>query len=509
MNAKFHSPRNSLNISLSPELRTELKLSLQQMLFVELLPLNKIELVQELQHRIQQNPLVEEVEGELSSELKADSEQISGQSQETEDFKLEETDVVQLTEKTDIDWDMVIDDYLQKDYSSPKSNQGSAGFELVFDLAAESASLEDYLLLQLHTTVYDQDEIEIGERIIDNIDADGYLSIHPADLATIINESLDKVQKVLQIIQQFDPPGIASMDIRESLITQLIKKGHGDASLPLKLLREVDLNVIINRDQKKIKKILGISDDQIEQAFKQIKKLNPRPAAGCWGEVTQSVKPDFIVKIENDQLKLYSLWNDIEIPQVKINLTRDIYKKILAELEKKLENHLIEPKDIKEFKANFAEAHFLKNISKFVQDRDYSLNKVVREIIFIQEDFLKNQGELHPLTYKDVAKRVELHPSTVGRVVQNKYIQTPRGFISLRKLFSTGLGKEGDQETSSATVRSKIKEIVESEPHHSPFSDEQIVSLLAKQGFHIARRTVAKYRKIEGILPSRWRKKYD
>ena len=155
------------------------------------------------------------------------------------------------------------------------------------------------------------------------------------------------------------------------------------------------------------------------------------------------------------------------------------------------------------------EAHFLKNISKFVQDRDYSLNKVVREIISIQEDYLKNQGELHPLTYKDVAARVDLHPSTVGRVVQNKYIQTPRGFISLRKLFSTGLGNDGEQETSSATVRSKIKEIVDSEPHNSPFSDEQIVSLLAKQGFHIARRTVAKYRKIEGILPSRWRKKYD
>jgi len=494
---------SQINTSLRTDitLRPELRLSLQQVLFIELLPLNQIELMMEINHRIETNPLVEKDEIE---NLQKEEELKNKNADETDNIlDIREADIEQLSSQIDIDWSEVIDDYLSRDlYKYKKGND----FDYPLKIATTQVCLSDILMLQLHTTIKNKDEIEIGERIIEYLNSDGYLEIHVADLATILKKTIYQIEKVLKIIQKFDPPGVAARNLEECILLQLRAKNYSDNSLPVKLIVNNGLIALKNKDRKKLRKILQTTDKKIDETVEIIKQLNPRPSCGNWGEIPRSVKPDFIIRESKGSLVLSSLWRNIEIPKVRINLSRKVYHNILKNLENKKNQKEINKKMINELKSNYQEAVFLENLSKHINDREYALEKVVKKIIEIQAAFLLEKEPLKPLTYKEVAEELDLNPSTVGRVVQNKFIETPVGTYSLRKFFSSAILTDNNGSVSSVEIREKIKEIIQSEDPLSPLTDEEISNILKEMGYNVARRTVAKYRTTEGIPTSGRRK---
>lgn len=488
-----------INTSLRTDitLRPELRLSLQQVLFIELLPLNQVELMLEINHRIEKNPLVEKVEIENLQKEEDLKQKVDDETDNIIDIR--EADIKQLSNQSDIDWSEVIDDYLARDLYKYKKDYD---YDYPLKIASSPVSLSDILLLQLHTTIKNKDEITTGERIIEYLNSDGYFDIHVADLATIINKTVSQIEKVLNIIQKFDPPGVAARNIEECILLQLKAKNYSDDSLPVRLIVNGGLNALKNKDRKKLRKILQTTDKKIDETVEIIKHLNPRPSCGNWGEIPRSVKPDFIIREAEGSLVLSSLWRNIEIPKVKINISRNIYRKILNGLENKKKQEKIDQKMINGFKSNYQEAVFLENLSKHIKDREYALEKVVKKIIEIQATFLLEKGPLKPLTYKDVAEDLSLNPSTVGRVVQNKFIETPIGTYPLRKFFSSSIITDNNNSVSSNEIREKIKEIIKYEDKLFPLTDEEISNILKGKGYNVARRTVAKYRTIEGIPTS-------
>ncbi len=492
-----------INTSLRTDvsLRPELRLSLQQVLFIELLPLNQVELMMEINHRVEINPLVEKVEDENLPKEEELKQKVDDETDNIIDIR--EVDIKQLSSQSDIDWSEVIDDYLSRDLYKYKKDQD---YDYPIKIASSPVSLSDILLLQLHTTIKNKDEIEIGERIIEYLDSYGYLDIHIADLATIIKKTVSQIEKVLNIIQKFDPPGIAARNLEECILLQLKAKSFLDNSLPVKLIVNGGLKALKNKDRKKLRKILQTTDKKIDETVEIIKQLNPRPSCGNWGKIPRSVKPDFIIRETEGSLVLSSLWRNIEIPKVKINISRNIYRKILNDLENKKRQEKINQKMINAFKSNYQEAVFLENLSKHIKDREYALEKVVKKIIEIQATFLLEKGPLKPLTYKDVAEELDLNTSTVGRVVQNKFIETPVGTYPLRKFFSSAITTDKSGSVSSVEIKEKIKEIIKCEDPLFPLTDEEISNILKEKGYNVARRTVAKYRTIEGIPTSGRRK---
>ena len=326
------------------------------------------------------------------------------------------------------------------------------------------------------------------ECIIGNLDAAGYLGTSSTEMATALGVSEQRVEETILKIQQLDPPGIAARDLKECLLLQLERKGKGN-SLASRIVKHY-LPELGRHHYEEIATALRISLEDVLQAHKIIATLEPHPG-GAYGPVeNQGVMSDVIVLADGDNLIVRP--NEEALPRLRLN---DHYKEFLStEAEnKELHNYLRE------------KIRHGKQFLTHVEQRQKTLLAVSREIVRRQHAFFQT-GELTPLTMAEVAETLDLHPTTIGRAISGKYMETPRGLFSWKYFFTTGLQKEDGTSISNDTVKQALQQLIAQESKQHPLCDQEIVDQLETEGISVARRTIANYREQLKILPKNLRR---
>jgi RNA polymerase sigma-54 factor len=464
---------------------------------IKLLPLTNLELIEIIDTELSQNPMLE-IEEE-TAERKSDGE--AGD----ESLGREETDQ-KLNEAKDKSQEDTVEDM----QSEGEEQEIEAYFQEYFDngfrslsfekkervplenIVSKSLSLWDHLDWQSNLTFFDKKDKEIAQFIIGNINEDGYLVASIKEIAETLDVSEDKVNQVREKIKRFDPVGVASLSVQEALTTQM-DYFELDDDITRKIVSEL-LHLLEKSNFSQLAKELGISLDEVKPHLDAIKALDPTPGRKYSQEKTSYVVPDIIVTKEGEELKINI--NDEGLPRLRVNA---FYKKLLSKASK--EN----PDAYRFMKEKMKKAFwFLRSLDQ----RDQTIYKVAKYIVDKQKDFFEKGLEyIKPLTLIELAQEIGVHESTVGRVVANKYIMTPRGVFSLKYFFHKSLSGDFGEEVSSLRVKDRVKKLIENEDHKDPLSDIEIGNILAKENFRIARRTVAKYRKQLKIPPSHIRKR--
>ncbi|MBW2365211.1 MAG: RNA polymerase factor sigma-54, partial [Deltaproteobacteria bacterium] len=370
----------------------------------------------------------------------------------------------------DIDWS----NYLEE-YNSPSK----INFE------------SEHLLWQLLMTSPTDAEQKIGSLIIGNLNNDGYLEIPTEELVRVSGESSETVEHLLQQMQTFDPVGVCSRDLKECLLTQL---KHLDLNSPIVIeIIENHLTHIENKNYKAISKALKISFDDTIAAVNIIKGLEPKPGRQFSEEETQYIYPDiFVYKYEND---FVITLNDDGMPKLRIN---SFYRKSIADNDKFPNN----TKDYIQDKMRSATW-----LIKSIHQRQKTIYRVMESILRFQRDFFEHGiSYLKPMVLRDVAQDIDMHESTISRVTTNKYAHTPQGIFELKYFFNSPIKRIHGAAVASASVQDKIRQIILSEDPKKPYSDDKLSVMLKESNIDIARRTVAKYREMLGVLSSNKRK---
>lgn len=450
---------------------------------IKLLQYNHLEMIGALEQELKENPILEI--GSYDEPLASKDEPFHNDLGSLEEMVSEpgkpEADFF------DIDWENYLEtygaDYLpkQRDFSelNPLEN-----------MTTYKTNLFRYLLEQLQFSRIEGIDRQIALEIIGNVTDQGYLDISVEDIAGNLSVSTDEVERVLAMVQEFEPRGVASRDLQECLT---IQARHMDAPNHnvLNILENVfDLLQIGKFEQ--IAKKLKISLEETHEAAKIISKFEPKPGRPFMGTETVYVEPDiFVFKTGKD----YSVViNDDGLPRLKIS----------GMFQKELYNGSSNPKAKEYIQEKMRSAIWL---IKSIHQRQRTIYKTTKSIIKFQRDFFdKGIDYLKPLVLKDVADDIEMHESTISRVTTNKYVHTPRGVFELKFFFNAGI-KHGNDSIASESVKNQILKIVKGEDPKKPVSDKEIADHLSKSEIVIARRTVAKYRDMLGIPPSSKRKK--
>ena len=354
---------------------------------------------------------------------------------------------------------------------------------------ARELPLEDYLMRQLRLEASDELQLKIGELIIGNIDEDGYLKVSCEEIAQLAQiQDIAFVERVLKLIQGFEPPGIASRDLKECLLVQLKLKNYNGAIVATVVNNH--LEDIARKRYSNIARQTGVPPEEVKRIAKTIASLEPRPARN-YRPIANNIyiKPD--VFVTRDPVNGYQITiNDEGIPRLRIN---PLYK-----------NMLNRP-DLKEEEQSFIRErlmgalHFMRSI----EQRGQTILAITRYILERQKDFFEgNYLSIAPMTLKDVAAVINRNESTVSRAVNHKYIDTPQGLFPMKYFFSQALATTSNGRTSAQSIKEEIKELVETENHSSPLSDQDIQHYFAGKGVRLARRTVSKYREALHIPPS-------
>ncbi len=392
----------------------------------------------------------------------------------------------------------------------------------------EAQDLHDHLLGQLTLLPITEREIRLGEEVIGNIDDDGMLACTPDECLTGLNEWLDQVRpsayakaqeisddlarrseleeiasvfreynisevkNMISLIQGFDPAGVGARDVRESLLLQLISRGD-EASLQYRIVDQ-HFEELINRHITEIAKTIGIKPIEVQDAADSISQLDPKPGLKYSTAPEEYVIPDLIVEFIDGDYMVFA--NDTSLPRLRIS---QAYREVAKDRKAFTGEN-------KEFIAN--KLNSANWMIQAIEQRRQTMLKVMTFIVGRQREFFERGVQyLKPLTLREVADHIQMHESTVSRVTNKKFVQTPRGVYSLKYFFSTGLSTMSGDDISARGVRDKIKTLVGDENPKKPLTDQALVNLLEEDGVKIARRTVAKYRDQLDILPARMRKR--
>ena len=352
-------------------------------------------------------------------------------------------------------------------------------------------SLEAHLQWQLMLSGLNDDEERLGHVIIGNLNRDGYLCSTVEEIALGAQVEIQTIEKILGVLQTFDPAGICARDLCETLLIQVKMLG-----IENHIITEIithHLKNLENRNSKKIAKALRISTDDVRAAVKIIQYLEPKPGRKFTTDEPSYIIPDIYVYKEEDGFKI--VMNDDGLPKLRISR---FYRTAIADgkiISKETKTYLNE---------KMQSASWL---IKSIQQRQKTIYLVMESIIKFQHEFFeKGIAYLRPLILKDIAEDIEMHESTISRVTTNKYAYTPQGLFELKYFFNSSIGRTGGESMASASVKDKIRLLIENENATSPLSDDKIAIILQKSNIEIARRTVAKYRKVLNILPSNKRK---
>jgi RNA polymerase sigma-54 factor len=451
--------------------RQEMRMNPRLYQAMDLLYLPLLELEQHLKQELIQNPFLEMREPEEEFAEQAESE--------------EETE-----EEEEVDWEEILLDGFDPGYRSGPTRERPE--EVVERVGETTIDLWDHLLAQLYQTNGHRDgDMRIGEEIIGNIDEDGYLTCSVEEIASTIDASVEDVERVLRRIQAFDPVGIGARDLRECLLLQ-VEDRMGKDSLPYRVVAD-RFEELSTHKYHEIARALGITPQQAQEAADEIAGFDPKPGRKYALDEGDYVTPDIIVQ-EVDGQYVVSL-NDGELPRLRISRT---YQQLAQNGEFKGK-----AKEFAQAKLNGANW-----IIQAIEQRRQTMLKTMHVILDRQREFFeKGIHFLRPLTLKEVADEIGMHESTVSRVTNEKFVQTPRGVFRLKFFFSSGLSTEEGEDVSARGVKARIQELISGEQPHDPLTDQQIVEQLRSEGIQIARRTVQKYRDQLGILSSRYRKR--
>lgn len=362
---------------------------------------------------------------------------------------------------------------------------------------SKAESLLEHLQWQLKMSDFSNEEKEIGSNIIGNINEDGYLETNIGEIANNIKNRFsaddpdftEKVRSVLKKIQQnFDPVGIGSGSLEECLRMQAFDLGFSENS-PVVVVIDNYLELLGKNSYELIAENIGITVDEVKDIERTISSFEPKPGRPYYTRDTHKyITPDFyIYKVGND----FQIQPNKSFPRLRISM----YYRNLIKKHKSLNS---ETKVYLKEKIDAA-----KRILKCLEERETTVRKVMQEIVGVQRDFFEyGKDYVKPLRLKDVAEKVGVHESTVSRITSKRYVQCPQGVVELKSLFSRGVETSGGNQMSLERVKSMIREIVDNESENCPFSDEDISKILSKKNVKVARRTVAKYRKILGIPTS-------
>ena len=457
--------------------------SLQQA--IKLLPMSTLELADLLNQEMVENPLLEEVPTE---ELQP-AEQAQTEKPEAEQPAAEKPDTWD-----DADYEYFFGDYLDDGY---RSRTPSEVKELppIENTLSSASSLSDHLLWQLSLHQSDDEELrDIGTAIIGNLDDDGYLVASVEEIAAMGEWPVSQVETALQLIQTFDPHGVAARDLQECLWLQL--KFLGLEGTPTEKIVTEHLRLLQNHQVPEIARRLAVTIDDLKEHIEIIRNLDPKPGSRYNPQQSQYVIPDvYVVKVEDQYV---AMLNEEGLPQLRISPT---YRRLLDKNAPGTEENTETRNYVKD---KFRSALWL---IKSVDQRQKTIQKVANSIINFQREFLDNGIEyLRPLVLRDVANDIGMHESTVSRVVNNKYMHTPQGVFEMKYFFHSGISSSYGDSVSSVTIKQRIRKIIENEDPRKPLSDSKIVSILQKEGLMLARRTIAKYREELKIPTSNQRK---
>jgi len=478
------------------------KLSPQQILLMKLLQIPTIALEQRIKQEIEENPALEETAGneEVDNELSANDDDIREDEKDDFDKDNEEFDLNDY-----LDEDEIPSYKLNANNTSPDDEQKQMPF-------ISGTSFHELLSSQLRMRILDEKQKQIAEHIIGNIDDSGYLqrdlNSMVDDLAFTQNISTNpkEIELLLHIIQEFDPPGVGARNLQECLLIQLKKIDTKTNSVQLAiLLLERYFNEFTKKHYDRILKKANISEEELKEAISEVLKLNPKPGNSLsdTSKINQYVIPDFTINNNDGELEL--LLNSKNTPELRLNKTYMNMLETYALNKRKGKNGAKQKEAFMFVKQKIDSAKWFIDA---IKQRQNTLYITMKTIMDYQKDYFLDGDEtnLKPMILKDIAEIVELDISTISRVANSKYVQTPFGTFLLKSFFSESMQTNSGEEVSTREVKKILLDCVESENKSKPVTDEQLAKILKDKGYNIARRTVAKYREQLNIPVARLRK---
>jgi len=487
------------NLVMTPQLQQAIKL----------LQLNHMELAELINQELTENPVLEEISEneapEDNVETAAGDEKFDPEIQQAND----EASQVQeppkedqmLSGKDEVNWDAYLEDYNESSSNAPSMKETSDETPTYENTLTKTTSLEEHLSWQLSMLNLVENEERFAQLAIASLNDDGYFEGDLTKLAAEAELDAEDAEEILKMIQNFDPLGIGSRNLKECLLVQarfLVPR-----SPLVEAIIEHHMVELEKHNLPLIAKTLGETIDKVVEAQKIIHEFEPKPGSIFTESDTQYITPDIYINKVGNQYVISM--NDDGIPRLRVS---NYYKSIVQKenaLQK--ETGVKAPGQAKEYVQEKLRAAMW--LIRSIQNRQKTIFKVTEAILARQKDFFeKGTQHLRPMVLKDIAADVSMHESTISRVTTNKYVHTPVGTYELKYFFNSSIsaGDGGDALASSA-VKERIRQVITKEDPKKPLSDQQIVDLLLKENVDIARRTVAKYREMLGILPSSKRKR--
>ncbi|PKP51895.1 MAG: RNA polymerase sigma-54 factor [Bacteroidetes bacterium HGW-Bacteroidetes-1] len=480
------------------------KLSPQQILLMKLLQIPSVALEQRIKQEIEENPALEMDEGGEETDDR------------DEDFDFEDEDDFDADAEEDYDSkedEFGLDDYIDDDdvpdyrtsvnNTSPDDNH----YEVPY---ANSVSFQDLLIQQLGFRKLDEKKTKIGLYIIGNLDDAGYLSrsleAMADDLLFAVNIKTNKreLTEILKVIQDFDPPGVGARNLQECLLLQIarLQQENPERNYDLaKMIVDRFFNEFTKKHYDKIIKRAEITEDQLKEALNEILKLNPKPGNSMMDSAKENhyVMPDFIIYNNNGELEL-SL-SSRNMPDLRVSKTYADMLETFSESKKTKTDKeaLMFVKQKMDSAKWFIDA---------IRQRQNTLYQTMSAIMDYQREYFLTGDEttLRPMILKDIAEIVSLDISTISRVANSKYVQSPFGTFLLKSFFSESMQMDDGEEVSTREIKKILSNCIEAEGKDKPLTDEQLTTILKDKGYNIARRTVAKYREQLNIPVARLRK---
>lgn len=425
--------------------------------FIGFLPLSRVEFIEKIENEVEGNPMLEIEPPEVSAE----------KDQEQPDI----TDIEKRLERAD---DSFLSHYQEEGFL--KKSDDRLDKNRAIELFTEApVTLTDHLMEQAISQFNDK-EMEIAAHIIYNLNMDGYLDIEIESIASSLDTTPEEIERIRGIIMGFDPPGAACKSLKECLLTQV---PHTEENKKLRDLIANHLDDLSRSKYNEILKALEIDKEELNQLISQLKRLHPKPGANFEREDIDYADVDLMLIKEGNEYKVRYI--DEGIPRMMLS---SYYEEMLDKIpDKKTKSYLKER---------------YRNAQLFIEGMDLRKNMIVKIaelLVKIQKDYL-DFGEKwkKPLTMKEIAKELNYNESTISRAVNNKFMATEKGLISLKSFFSYGIKGEFGFKHSVETIRDKIKKIIAEESHDSPLSDQEIAAKLSGLGIKISRRTIRNYR---------------
>lgn len=465
-----------MTYSLSLEQTQKLVMTPELRQAITILQLSSIELSEYIEQEILNNPVLE---------IKEDS--AKENNDDLEDVKLEDKE----DSKEEIDWEEYFQDSNNYDYKNSKVNYDQEEYSYE-NFITKAPTLQEHLIFQLQLSLLPKEYMRIGEFLIGSLNRNGYLTCSTQDIAKILKVGVDEVEKVLELIQTFDPLGVGARNIEECLLIQVYQQDIKNPNVEIVI--KSHLKELAEGRYSKIAEALNISLKEVQEIKDIIQSLEPKPGRNFQDSGVQYVVPDAIIKKVDGEYII--IINDTTAPRLTIN---NFYRELLSSESK--------GSSISKFLENRFESALW--LIKSIDQRRMTLYNVVNSIVEVQRDFFeKGIHYLKPLTLKDIADMIGVHESTVSRATNGKYVQTPRGTYELKFFFSSGIDNVRGDATSSESIKKMLKDIIDNEDSYNPYSDQKITDMFKQKGIIISRRTIAKYRDELNIPPSTRRKRY-